>query len=141
METAKRQGKMKSIAQVLFDAGKLLAKENGWTRGCFARTESGMPTDYNDEVWAKSFCVSGAILASVDGNNKLDDYYKRVESARGYVVRVVGDAIIPDWNDNKAKDQSEAVQVVDAALVLAIQESDPGADPGAVIEAMVDAAK
>lgn len=100
-----------TVAEVLERAADLIEPEGKWTQGELARDENGMSVaPYDGE--ACCWCASGAIMHY--GGSAPKDAWDKL----GAVIH----RMIPNWNDEPARTQSEVVTALRKAAALAREQ-------------------
>ena len=90
---------MTPMIDVLLDARALLARPNGWIQG----RRRMLRSDGN-----RAYCIEGAIEAAEPGGRMGSPAWARVQS--------VLDQLIPEYNDEPGRQQSEVVETIDRAI-------------------------
>ena len=96
---------MNPVADKLDEARALI--EKGWAQGSYALDEHGFQVDYKDPA-AVCFFASAALWAT---GCDLD--------TRDLFKRVIGETIIPLWNDAEDRTQAEVIEAFRKAADLA----------------------
>ena len=100
--------------------GALALLERGWCQSHLAMNEVGLPVEPDDRKAAR-WCISGAICATAARLFPLEGC-RREQSKHGaylFVCDHLDIRLIPEWNDEDGRTQSDVVSAVRAALTIA----------------------
>lgn len=87
--------------------------ESGWTRGAWARTESGSPC-WEDNTNAVCWCLSGAVQKVFSGDESTQT---RIDLTRALVRNLpAGFWDIPAWNDEPGRTKEEVLALIDKTI-------------------------
>jgi hypothetical protein len=108
-QASRRPESVDSTLAVLGRARELLAGDQRWCRGSFARSWFRLPVPVHSAV-ARRYCALGAIMRAGC------ELQLRVDHARSTLEWQTGRAI-KDWNDDPARTHAEVIAAFDAAVV------------------------
>ena len=101
---------MKSVLEILKDAKRLLI-DKGWTKGEYAKTNTGYPCLSYKSNDASCFCVLGALKVSgADSDYDLPCKIFATANDIGLPYKIA------DWNDNKERTINEVLSAFDKAI-------------------------
>lgn len=93
-------------ARQAFEQAKTVLIEKGWTKGAYARDESGKEVDF-DSPEAACFCIFGAMLRVTDGNPTPEMYDAMgLQLEKGFIT----------FNDNANTKKEDVIAIFDKIL-------------------------
>lgn len=108
-------------SNILRNARQVIATENQWTQGRYARTRAGSPVTHQDPD-AVCFCAVGALRRAEP------DHTDAREAAARFLFLAVNDGRkpadhiqIPVFNDNPKTEHADVIRAYDRAIALAIE--------------------
>jgi hypothetical protein len=104
------------VSETLDKAADLIEPEGAWTQFVFARDKDGKRVGARHES-ATCWCASGAIIRAGGG----PDTWSAVR-AWAALLSVIGNLIIPNWNDAPERTQAEVVAKLREAAAIARKE-------------------